>query len=105
MFRFKGYEGLSSGGAQVGERPEDSLIRVSGGLANDYFRDVAECASNFSRVDLQTTVRVETDVSTLIAEHTLEAHAFADERKRRGEVRLIDSRRHGRTLILKLAHK
>jgi hypothetical protein len=69
-------------------------------VADDHFSDVAICATNFSRIDVQETVRINNDVGAQIIEHLNEAYAYADTLKQEREVRIIASRRKGNTLYL-----
>ncbi len=100
VWRFKGYEGWTSGSASCGDRSDGSIIQCSSQVADDHFNDVADCATNFSRVDVQTTVRVNRDVGALIIDHLSEGLAYADTLKQDREVRIIASRRRGNTLYL-----
>jgi hypothetical protein len=100
VWRFKGYEGWTSGSASCGDRPDGSIIQCSSQVADDHWKDVADCATNFSRVDVRADVRVNRDVGALIIEHLSEGLAYADTLKQDREVRIIASRRRGNTLYL-----
>jgi hypothetical protein len=100
VWRFKGYEGYTSGSASCGDRPDGSIIQCSSGVAADHWRDVSECATNFSRIDVQDTVRLESSVDDAIIRHLGEALSYADTLKQKREVRIIASRQKGNTLYL-----
>lgn len=51
-----GYNGWSCGGCCYGARGDGVLIRLSGALADDHWRETLRWASNVSRLDVQVTV-------------------------------------------------
>jgi len=55
---WKGYEGITAGGASVGKRSDGSLIRLSSGCAADNWRRPANVAEHVSRIDLAVTARL-----------------------------------------------
>jgi hypothetical protein len=66
-WRFAGYDGWKSGGAQVGMRHDGSVVRLSGGFANEHWAEIFERCDNVSRLDLQVTVRMQKEVNREIA--------------------------------------
>lgn len=58
-WRFKGFEGETSGAVDVGVRNGLSIVRLRGKAASFDWYDVYERASNVSRLDLQVTLRFE----------------------------------------------
>ena len=53
---WQGYVGFQISGLTWGERPDSSIMRLSGSLAASYWRDAVRWCDNVSRIDLQTTV-------------------------------------------------
>lgn len=54
---FKGYDGFKSGAVSVGTRHDSSIVRISGGLARQHFKEAFKLCTNISRIDQQVTVR------------------------------------------------
>lgn len=52
----KGYQGLRCGSVQYGTRPEDDLVRISGGLADSTWEAFYGYAHSIPRVDFQVTI-------------------------------------------------
>jgi hypothetical protein len=57
-FRWQGFSGWTAGGAGVGFNGYSSLVRLSGPTARESATDAIGYADNISRLDVQTTVRV-----------------------------------------------
>jgi len=55
---WKGYDGITAGGASCGLRADGSLVRISGGLAAETWKKAATWADHISRLDLAVTVRL-----------------------------------------------
>jgi hypothetical protein len=55
---WKGYDGITSGGASCGLRADGCLVRISGGLAAETWRKAVAWADHISRMDLAVTVRL-----------------------------------------------
>lgn len=62
-----GYDGLKSGGCQVGERGDSTIIRLSSGVAWENWLKVYQAADSFSRLDLQVTARMDQEPKRVIA--------------------------------------
>src|SRR5829696_6782177 len=56
-FYFSGYRGSVAGSASYGVRHDGSVIRLSSGVAKEYWAQVYHLCTNVSRLDLQVTVR------------------------------------------------
>lgn len=54
-FRWKGYEGWTTGGCDVANREDSAMVRLHGMTARDDWWDVAQFAQNCSRIDFQLT--------------------------------------------------
>lgn len=54
-FRFSGYHGIMCGGAQVGRRPDGTVVRLSGNCAKEFWAQVLGLSDNVTRLDLQVT--------------------------------------------------
>jgi hypothetical protein len=56
-FRWKGYEGWTTGGCDVANREDTAMVRLHGATAREEWWDVGQFASNCSRIDFQLTFR------------------------------------------------
>jgi len=56
---FQGYEGIFCAGLFCGSREDGAHIHIPGSRANDYFNQLFHPTANYSRLDIQTTVKVE----------------------------------------------
>jgi DNA relaxase NicK len=63
---FAGYQGLKCGSAQVGTRHDSTCIRLSSGVAAEHWLDAYHAGESFSRVDLQSTFKLDYDPQRLI---------------------------------------
>lgn len=62
-----GYEGLKSGGCQLGERGDSTIVRMSSGVAWENWLKVYQAADSFSRLDLQVTAKMDQEPKRVIA--------------------------------------
>jgi hypothetical protein len=58
-WRWMGYLGWHAGRASVGTGPQGSILRLSGDLADQAFREATTACDHVSRVDLAATVRLD----------------------------------------------
>jgi len=72
-----GYDGLKSGGCQVGERGDSTIVRMSSGVAWENWLKVYQAADNFSRVDLQVTAKMDQEPKQVIAAAYRHSLAFS----------------------------
>lgn len=87
-----GYFGFGTKRATWGARREDVLVRLSGGLARDWWKPVAELATSVSRVDLQVTARAEPADEEVCKQAYESAKAKAEQGKSKMAVRRICGR-------------
>lgn len=57
-WQWKGYVGFRSGSAAVAIREEDSMVQISSDVADRYWSNCLEFATNVSRIDLQLTAEL-----------------------------------------------
>lgn len=81
-----GFNGFAAGSVQVGEREGDVLVRISSHVAADHWRDIAERATNCSRIDYQVTTRNGRDPARRIKSHWKEARKFKQAGKSKAAV-------------------
>lgn len=67
VWSFEGYKGFKAGGIQVGARESGSVLRITGGLADEHFNKAYDVCDNVSRLDLQFTARVDRAPAKVIA--------------------------------------
>jgi len=72
---FAGYEGFQVGSVYYGERDDGCIVRIGGHLAAAHYHRLLEVADNVTRIDLQTTCRLDGNVSKFIR------HQFAMHRR------------------------
>lgn len=77
-----GYEGLKSGGCQIGERGDSTIVRLSSGVAWENWLKVYQAADSFSRLDLQVTAKMDQEPKRVIA--AAYRHSLAFSRKHSG---------------------
>lgn len=63
---FAGYEGFQVGSVYYGERADGCIVRLGGHLAAAHYKRLLEVSDNVTRLDLQSTCRIEGDVSRFI---------------------------------------
>src|SRR5215216_290201 len=56
---FQGYEGYFCAGLFCGQRADGAHLHIPGSRANEYFNPLFHPRANYSRLDIQTTVKVE----------------------------------------------
>lgn len=99
-WRWEGYRGYHCGSIQTGVRDDGLIIRLSSYLANQHAAKVVQLATNVSRIDLQVTVRVESEKTDLSAKHGREAIRHKRARNTKLEVQHIRVDGGGSTLYL-----
>lgn len=55
VWGWQGYSGIQAGGLTHGERQDGAILRLSGPLAANHWRDAVRWSANVSRLDLQVT--------------------------------------------------
>jgi hypothetical protein len=55
---WRGYDGITAGGATIGVRPDGTLLRLSGGCAAGNWRRPIQFTDHVARLDLAVTVRL-----------------------------------------------
>lgn len=68
-YRTEGYRMVGAGGAAWGLRPEDTILRLSGAAAHEWWVEAVQHADNVSRCDLEVTARLPSPVVDLHREH------------------------------------
>lgn len=63
---FSGYKGWQCGEAQFGIRHDGAIVRLSSGLAHDFWRQAYEHSNHVSRVDYQVTVKGKISAPALV---------------------------------------
>ena len=63
---FAGYEGFQVGSVYYGERADGCIVRVGGNLAAAHYQRLLKVSDNVTRIDLQSTCRLEGNVSRFI---------------------------------------
>jgi len=64
-----GYDGFQCGAVQLGSRDDGVLVRLSGPTAWQYWERVMDYATHVSRLDLQMTVRTQSNGARQITSH------------------------------------
>lgn len=90
-WRFQNFDGRTAGSVQAGSDGPTFLLRLSGVLAYRHWKEVLPFATNVSRLDLQSTVRLNINDSNFAEQ--CEAHALKFERAH-NHGRQIELRRH-----------
>jgi hypothetical protein len=96
----RGRDVISAGWARLERGDDRSILRVSGPHAASACRQAVGIADNLSRIDLQTTVRFNRDISSLAREHERELRRVQRERGAPLYTSLILSRSRGDTLYV-----
>jgi DNA relaxase NicK len=96
----KAFSGYQCGSVQLGTRGEECMVRLSSDSASLYWKDVVQHSQNVSRIDLQSTVRVQTDVARRIDSYRRAAQRDADKTAVGKVVRWIQEYHGGYTLYL-----
>lgn len=97
---FEGYSGLACGSASAGVREGRIVVRLSGHIAQERWKDVVEHAANVSRLDLQVTARYAPALPYLAEKHERDALEFKRAGDSRRAVKLIREDVSGTTLYL-----
>jgi hypothetical protein len=98
---WQGYTGYQCGQVCVGERPDSSIVRLTGKAAHDWASDGLPTGHNISRLDISLTIWGVLDQSELIARHNVESVDYRKSlRSRPYAVSRIDGNGDGDTLYL-----
>lgn len=98
---WQGYTGWQVGQVCVGERPDGSIVRLTGKAAHDWASDGLPTGHNISRLDIALTVWGVSDQSRQIALHSVSADQYRKSLQSRPfDVRLIDGFGKGDTLYV-----
>lgn len=95
-----GYTGLSAGAVTFGVRPDSCLVRVTGSMAQSKAQTILRFATNCSRIDFQTTVRLKCRTYKLAERTERVARRFQQRRGRRSGVRLVRDSLSGNTTYI-----
>ena len=95
-----GFSGWKCGSVQVGVRGEEVCVRLSSDSAARSWRDVVHLADNVSRIDLQATVQVETNLTKLIDKYKRAARRNSAQCRDKKRVRWVQEHHGGYTLYL-----
>ena len=68
-FRFSGYRGETCGSAAFGVRYDSQIVRLSAGVAAEYWAQAFNLASNVTRIDVQVTVSPGVDPTRRLLDH------------------------------------
>lgn len=80
---WKGYDGITSGGASVGRRYDGGIVRLSSGCAADNWLGAVRLSDNVSRLDLAVTVRMASLANPAREAYTLARQANPQRKGRR----------------------
>jgi hypothetical protein len=91
--RNRNYDLVTCGSFTVGQRAEDCMLQLRSDFARDHWREAARIATNISRLDLQTTVRLDHVDDEFVYDHYQQARRRNAEleRKRRVRAEINDS--------------
>jgi len=95
-----GYSGLAAGSVQYGRNGNTSLVRVSGGDADSKARQLISEATNVSRIDFESTVRLNREDNQLATRFERRAQQHKGKHTRAFEVELRRNDVRGETLYL-----
>lgn len=99
-FVSQGYEGYKAGSVQAGRRDDGWLLRLSSAAAHAGWREIYPLASNVSRFDLQTTVRLVEDVEEYLARNHKRARRKYGKSGRAAEVEFRQNTSNSSTLYI-----
>lgn len=95
-----GYSGLAAGSVQYGRYGDSTLVRVSGRDADVKARQLIRLATNVSRIDFESTVRLNRDEKGLASHFERRARAHKGKHVKAFEVELRRNDVRGETLYL-----
>ncbi len=96
----EGYRGLATSGVRVGSRQDTYTVSLSSEMALAHWREVFREATNTSRLDVQTTVRLLSQNKEIIRELHAQAMAHKTTNGRPAERTLIQTSTRGDTLYI-----
>lgn len=88
LWNWKAYEGFKCGAVQVGTRDDSAIVRVSGSLAREHYKEAYQVCTNCSRIDTQVTVRSSMDTQKWITKEFKRALAWSTTLERKPAVDL-----------------
>jgi hypothetical protein len=80
---WKGYDGITSGGASVGARMDGTIVRLSSECAAEHWMGAVQLANHVSRLDLAVTVRMESAANPAKEAYELARIHLSERRGRR----------------------
>lgn len=95
-----GYHGLITDGVIRGVRHDTHIIKLSSDVAHDEWKQVAELATNISRLDVEITLELETAAPDFFRRNHVLALSNGTGRGRKRNVTLIQSTTDGDSLYL-----
>jgi hypothetical protein len=95
-----GYEGHTAGSVQAASNGPTLLVRLSGATAYEHWPTVAKYATNVSRLDVQSTVRLKRPPLTFAEMCESQALRFEEEHKQGRQVELRRNSKLGKTLYV-----
>lgn len=95
-----GFEGFIVGGVQLGQRNDEAIVRLSGDTAQQSWRRIYALAQTVTRLDLQLTCELRSDINRRIARDTAKARSFARRHRTKATITTIRSTDGGCTTYL-----
>jgi len=102
-WRDQWYQGEYCGSVSFGVGEQGTVLRLSSGIANDYYTDAISAAENVSRLDLQVTVKLTTDCNRTL--RRLEKAGIEKESKLKKPRKVRLQRTNGRAETLYLGQR
>lgn len=98
--RILGYRGWNCGRVYYGGRPDSTMLRVSGALADKRFDDLRACSDHFTRIDLAVTTRLDPATTELAKERRQALESRPKGEGFQTNWRLVETSAKGDTLYL-----
>lgn len=95
-----GYEGRTAGSVQIASNGPTLLVRLSGAVAYEHWTTVVKYATNVSRLDVQSTVRLQHPPATFAEMCESQALRFEEKHKQGRQVELRRNSKTGKTLYV-----
>lgn len=97
---FSGYQGFKCGSVQVGSRHDSCCIRLGSNVASGHWKEVYHAAENFSRVDVQLSLKMDRDVQQVLGLVYRQASRHSARMKRGPQVTLLRCNNGSSTVYL-----
>jgi len=97
-WKMEGYNGFRCGQIEVGQRHDGTIVRMSGGCANENWKRVFSVSTNCSRLDMQVTYRPDIDVEKFIRRNLRSMLKWSNADQKRACVDYRFNNRKGTTL-------